>query len=365
MSARHQAPANRLGLLAVRAGLASEAQVREALAAQQAARGTGENAPPLGDLLVERGVVERGALEVLLAAQQRVGNKSVPFRVDLEGEARFGKFRVLRPLGGDADSLTYEAIHEETQHHVTLRVLRDRDDEAASQRFARNIRRASVLYHPNILRVFTAGRSHGHDYYATYYEPGRSLREILGTDGRLAPPRVADIGHDVADALAYAHERGVYHQELRPAFIIIAPDERVKVAGLGLIAEPIRDLERLLRVAGEVPSYIAPEQVGPGWQPEGRAQVDPRTDLYALGAILYHCLVGEPPFGGGSIAEVVQAMEATPDEPDPAAACPQCPPALWAVIRRLLQREPGRRFASAAALREALAPFLPTGTEAL
>ena len=167
-------------------------------------------------------------------------------------------------------------------------------DPTFVERFRREAQAAANLNHPNIVAVYDWGQQSGTYFIVMEYVEGRSLSEIIRTEGPLHPRRAAEITADVAAALGFAHRNGVVHRDIKPGNILISPSGQVKVADFGIAQAVIGGTEANLTQAGAVmgtATYFSPEQA------QGKP-VDPRSDLYSLGCVLYEMLTSRPPFTG-------------------------------------------------------------------
>jgi serine/threonine-protein kinase len=242
----------------------------------------------------------------------------------------------------------WEATDTTRHHEVAVKVLHPHlaDDPGFQHRFRREGVAAARLVHPNIVAVHDVVSDGGLDAIVMEMVRGQTLRTFLDRRGRLDPVEVVLIGDEVGAALTCAHRAGLVHRDIKPANVLLADDGRLLVTDFGiakLLDDP--DLTTTSTLLGTV-KYLAPEQV------EGRG-VDARTDVYALGAVLYECLTGAPPFGGDSPATVALArLTQVPDPPTTKVA--GVAPELDAAIVRALARHPDDRFASADDLRRAL-----------
>jgi len=227
-------------------------------------------------------------------------------------------------------------------------------DPTFVERFRREAQAAANLNHPNIVAIYDWGQQSGTYFIVMEYVEGRSLSEIIRTDGPLHPRRSAEITADVAAALGFAHRNGVVHRDVKPGNIIISPTGQVKVADFG-IAQAITGgtQQSNLTQAGAVmgtATYFSPEQA------QGKT-VDPRSDLYSLGCVLFEMLTSRPPFSGDSpVAIAMQHVQQA--APLPSASGVDVPPALEAIDVQLLAKDPAQRFASAEDLRADLRNYL-------
>jgi serine/threonine-protein kinase len=282
--------------------------------------------------------------------------------------ARFGPYLLLDRVGEGGMGTVYRAEDTRTRRAVAVKVLdenRTRDPQILS-RFRREARIAAQLRHPNIaafhdfdealLPPSLGGARRRVVFLVIEWVAGEDLTAELQRKRRFAPARLVEIARQITAALEVAHAAGVVHRDLKPSNIRITPDGTVKVLDFGLAkilenAELHRDHPPTFQTSigsllGTAP-YMAPEQLF------GR-NVDARTDLFALGVVLYQMVTGEVPFSGRNIVEVLQAVSSKAPVP-PSRLAADLPPELDAIILRLLAKEPADRFASAAALREALA----------
>ena len=229
--------------------------------------------------------------------------------------------------------------------HVAIKVLRSDGAPRAIARFEREAHVLARLQHPNIVTVFDAGTDRGDRYIVMELVDGPTLREILDRSGRLDPARAATITAEVANALAYAHERNVVHRDIKPSNVLITSGDHVKLADLGIAKLLSPDAAVTTAVLGTA-QYISPEQARGD-------PVDGRADLYSLGCVLFEMLAGRPPFEGDAAALTYAHVH----RPAPRVRSlePAVPPALDALVASLLQKEPSARPQRAVDVRAALA----------
>jgi serine/threonine-protein kinase len=211
------------------------------------------------------------------------------------------------------------------------------------------------LEHPNVVPIYDAGDFEGHVYLAMRLVDGRDLGSLLRAEGALEPARVIAISTQIAAALDAAHARGLVHRDVKPSNVLLDSSEHVYLADFGLT----RRLDDAGGVAaddfaGGTPAYLAPEQI------EGRP-TDGRTDIYALGSMLYECLTGEAVFPRSSRLAVAWAhLEEEPPKPSKRRA--ELPQAIDAVIERALAKNPAQRFPTCTALIASAENALGLGT---
>ena len=218
-------------------------------------------------------------------------------------------------------------------------------DPSFVERFRREAQAAAKLNHPNIVGVYDYFEEGGEYFIVQEYIDGRSLAELLRAEGRLHPDRAADIAADIAAGLGAAHREGMVHRDVKAGNVLVATDGQVKVADFG-IARVFAGGDSELTQAGTVmgtATYFSPEQA------QGKP-VDPRSDLYSLGVVLYEMLTGSPPFTGDEPVAIAYAhVHQVP--PRVREVDPELPPEIDAITMKLLAKDPARRYPSADDLR--------------
>ena len=257
----------------------------------------------------------------------------------MAGEVIAGRYELEELVGSGGMSSVYRAYDRQLERRVALKILHERlgaDDEHVS-RFRHEARAVARLSHPNVVTVIDRGSDGGRQFIVFEYVDGENLRQLLDRTGRLPVRRALEIAIAVADALAYAHERGVVHRDVKPQNVLIGRDGELKVTDFG-IARSL-DAESGLTLTGTVlgtSSYLSPEQAS------GK-RVTESADVYSLGVVLYELLAGEVPFPGGN--QVVVALKHVNEEAPPLR---NVPPRVAAAVARALEKEPERRFPSMA-----------------
>ncbi|WP_437820088.1 serine/threonine-protein kinase [Sorangium sp. So ce1078] len=269
-----------------------------------------------------------------------------------EPEVVAGRFEIDTLLGEGGMGVVFEAWDREEQRSVALKLLRD-VDEATSARFDREAEALAALSHPGIVGYVAHGSTAlGERYLAMERLVGVTLAERLA-DGPLGVRDAARVGHGVASALASAHEEGLVHRDIKPSNIFLQDGaaDRVKLLDFGLARGKNAPAVTGAGTLVGTPSYMAPEQV------RGAAPPDARADLFALGAVLFECLTGRAPFTAADTeAVLVKILVERP--PAVRELCPLAPPALEALVARMLSKDPGGRPASAAEVARDLAALL-------
>ena len=316
-----------------------------------------------------RGLIDRypslaAELETFFADEDRLDRLAAPLRAAAragltraaagEPVARpFGRYTLVREVGRGAMGVVYEAEQDHPRRHVALKMMRDPGGASAADaaRFKNEAQAAADLDHPNVVPVYEVGECEGQPYFTMKYLAG-SLAEHLprfAEDPRAAARLVAA----VARAVHHAHQRGVLHRDLKPSNVLLDGEGRPHVADFGLAKRLESDAE--LTQSGALvgtPNYMAPEQAA-----GRRGAVTTATDVYGLGAVLYALLTGRPPSGGGTVLDVLERVR-TRDPDPPRRLNPRVGRDLQTVCLRCLEKDPARRYASAAELADDLDRWL-------
>ncbi len=264
-------------------------------------------------------------------------------------QALAGRYSLERELGRGGMGIVYLARDVRLDRPVALKLLPPERAErpALRERFLHEARMAARLAHPNIVAIHAVEDAGDFVFYAMRYVDGETLGDRLRRVGRLAANDTARIVRDTAYALAYAHAQDVIHRDVKPDNILLERDsDRVLVTDFGIAHLARTPGPRATTIMG-TPEYIAPEQAS-------GEPTDGRSDLYALGAVGFHCLTGAPPFTG-TVAEML-SQHVTRQAPRVRDIAPDAPPLLASAIDRALQKDPGDRFPSAEAMADAVTP---------
>jgi tRNA A-37 threonylcarbamoyl transferase component Bud32 len=265
-----------------------------------------------------------------------------------------GKFELLVELGRGGMGVVYKARQKDLGRIVALKMIlgSQLQSQDVIHRFHDEARAAAAVSHPNITAVYEAGELLGQPYMAIQYIDGPSLAGRL-RQGPLLPESAARTVAAVARAVEHLHSRGFIHRDLKPSNILLDTQGQPYVTDFGLVKMLGGDSHKT--TTGAIlgtPSYMAPEQAS-----GHTAEVGPRSDIYSLGAILYECLTGRPPFLEATpLDTLVQVMEGEP--PRPRELNPHLPRDLEAICLRCLEKTPERRYATAAAVADNLEHFL-------
>jgi serine/threonine-protein kinase len=256
-----------------------------------------------------------------------------------------GRYTLLGELGRGAMGVVYKAsdpLLNRTVAIKTINVAAEPDERAEyEKRFYQEAKAAGGLSHPNIVTIFDIGHAGELVYMAMEFVAGSELKSLLAS--RQVEPRAAlDIGAQVAEGLAYAHDRGVVHRDVKPANIMVVPGGPAKIMDFGIARMRQSDVKTQTGMLLGSPKYMAPEQLLGG-------AVDHRCDIFALGVVIYEMAVGVAPFSGDDITQVMyQIVNAAP--PAPSAVYPRLPPMLDLVLARALAKNPEARYQDARSL---------------
>ncbi|MGD0092196.1 MAG: serine/threonine-protein kinase, partial [Planctomycetota bacterium] len=315
---------------------------------------------------------------------RQAGGDACPTAAPRRDKARkLGPYELLGLLGRGGMGAVYEAVDTRLDRHVALKLMRSGEDATPEEleRFRREAAHSAKLRHPNIVTVHDVGHEDGRDYLVMDLVEGDTLGEALRRR-QFTYREKATLLEKVARAVQYAHDHGVIHRDLKPGNIMLDygrggsssvvaqpsglrrnPEDCATAAANPQSAEPLvmdfglaKDIQQEsgLSHSGQAlgtPAYMAPEQA------EGKSKlVGPRSDVYSLGAILYEMLAGRPPFVGETPLQVLRAA-LYEDPVPPQVFTPGVPRDLETICLKCLEKEPGRRYASAAELADDLKAF--------
>jgi len=279
-----------------------------------------------------------------------LGTRTVPDQPTRLMAALEGRYSIERELGRGGMATVYLAADLRHDRQVALKVLHP--ELAAGlgpERFLREIKVAARLNHPHILSLFDSGEAGGFLYYVMPYVDGESLRARLDRERRLTVPETIEIARAVASALAYSHERGVVHRDIKPDNIMLHQGEAM-VTDFGIAKAFAAGGQETLTSTGlrvGTPAYMSPEQAS------GDIDLDGRSDIYSLGCVLYEMLAGERPFRGPS-AQAILFKQVTEAPRSLRSVRTDVPEAVEAVVIRTLAKAAANRYATAAELVQAL-----------
>jgi beta-lactam-binding protein with PASTA domain/predicted Ser/Thr protein kinase len=250
------------------------------------------------------------------------------------------RYVIERKLGSGGMADVYLAEDQELGRRVALKLLDDRhaSDEQFVERFRREAQSAAGLNHPSIVSIFDRGYAEGTYYIAMEYLDGRTLKELLVKNGPTPVPIAIDYARQILGALAFAHRNGIVHRDIKPHNIVVGGDGRLKVTDFGIARSGASQMTEAGSIVGTA-QYLSPEQAR-------GAPVDPRSDIYSLGVVLYEMLTGKVPFSGDTPVEIAMKHLSQVPEP-PSELRPEVPHDLDAVVMRALAKDPEQRYATA------------------
>ncbi len=358
----------RLGELGVRERLVTPGQVEECLkirarlsaaAGAKDRGGVGGGGKGLGDILVEKGYLTRkglARLETMLAADLGAGPVPSPSEPVPPQKLQIPGYEILALLGKGGMGAVYKARQLSLDRIVALKVLSPESsrDETYLKRFMTEARALARLNHENIVAGIDVGEANGFRYFAMEYIDGEPLSGVIEREGALPEKRALKIGMQVARALAHAEKHGLVHRDVKPQNIMIARNDTAKLCDLGLAMTP-EEQGRGLSASGAggsargtslgTPHYVSPEQA------RGEHKVDIRSDIYSLGATLYHVVTGETPFAGTS-PMVLMTKHLTEDPVPPRRRNNRVSKGVNDLILRMMAKDPDERYGSPVELLE-------------
>ncbi len=377
-----------LGQLLVKGGQAKKEHVIEALSIQQHASNKGGPIPRLGEIMISKGYASFKAIEDALNAQKvktplDCASCNAHYQVlDFDPKKRYlckkctgpllppgqarsdipeevtqaslnpknvlGKYVVIKELGRGGMGAVYKAWDQQLKRWVALKVLVGTGAKDEVARFRREAQTAAALRHPNIVGIFEVTSADEKHIIAMEYVDGKSL-----AGDRLPAMKSAEVMTVVSRAVEYAHSRGIIHRDIKPHNIMLDTEGKPFVMDFGL-AKSLQTQSHLTLQGTVVgtPSYMSPEQA------EGMtSQVDKQSDVYSLGAVLYECLTGKPPFKGTSPIETLK-MVVNDDVKPPSQMAPAVPKDLETIVLKALEKDKKRRYGSAKAMADDLEHFI-------
>jgi serine/threonine protein kinase/beta-lactam-binding protein with PASTA domain len=264
-----------------------------------------------------------------------------------------GRYQVRSRIARGGMATVYLATDLRLERRVAVKVMHGHlaDDSQFKERFIQEARSAARLAHPNVVNVFDQGQDHESAYLVMEYLPGITLRELLEEYGSLTPQQMIDITEAVLSGLGAAHKAGILHRDLKPENVLLADDGRIKIGDFGLARATSKNTATGAALLGTI-AYLSPELVT-------RGVADTRSDIYAVGIMMYEMLTGEQPFTGEQPMQIAY-RHANEPLPAPSARNPKVPRELDELVLWATAKNPDDRPADARALLEEV-----RGTEAL
>jgi len=292
------------GQIAIRENICTFEQVKECLDIQSKLRTLGIEPKKLGEILIEKGYL--APEQAVQIAKLQVQSASSSSKLSIPG------YELISRIGQGAMGTVYKAKQVSMDRVVAIKVLSPRysKDRTFVERFLREARAVAKLNHENIITGIDVGEANGHHYFVMEFVDGAPVTSLMKRDGRVDEQRCLRIAVQVARALAHAHKNGIVHRDIKPENIMLTGAGAAKLCDLGLAKQTKGDADVTMDgTSVGTPNYISPEQA------RGEDKIDIRSDIYSLGASLYHMAVGAPPFSGAN-PMVVMTKHVT-DFPEP------------------------------------------------
>jgi serine/threonine-protein kinase len=328
-----------------------------------------------GEIAVEKGFVTKEQLDTVLTMQKsdvfsksRIGElmskqkmlTSAQISGILQAQgSNLAKlipgYEIVAKLGEGGMGAVYKGVHLASRKTVAMKILAPRLSKRPEflERFHLEARVAINLDHPNIVKGFDEGLAENQHYFVMEYVHGKTAARVLRKRGAFSERRAMDIVRQVARALEYAHSRNIVHRDVKPDNIMINREGKAKLADYGLV-KYLDDIDAAgLTSEGQImgtPNYISPEQAS------GKDKIDIRSDIYSLGATLFHLLTGKPPFRGKTAA-VIMGMHLSAPVPDPSEYMPELSDEACRIVEKMLAKKPSDRYQTPAELLAAIEKY--------
>lgn len=319
--------------LAIAHKLLNHEQVEKAQAVQVREKSKGIPARSLEEILLEQGVIRREEVWAIYKAQERL------LRDARNVGNRIGGYEILEKVGEGGLGVVYRARQLSMGREVALKVLHERwiTDDEFRKRFLVEARLVGRLSHQNLIQVIDVGRHKNTLYYSMEFIDGEPIETRIDREGAIPVEECIDLTFQVARALQYLARKKIVHRDVKPGNIMVTRDGVAKLGDFGFVKS---SLDSIISPDGEIlgtPDYISPEAA------RGDRDIDFRSDIYSLGASLYHMLAGTPPFGGTAS----QVMDAHIYEAPPSLrGNDMIPRRVCDLVERMLAKDPDDRFGS-------------------
>ena len=333
------------GQAAVNLKLVTPAQIQECVNVQRALLAKGQRVPLLGQILVQRGFLDKAGVEKIKSYQQMYQMQD-----KIEG------YQLEEKLGQGAMGTVYKAKQVRMDRYVAIKVLLPElaANTTIKQRFLQEARASARLNHPNVITGIDAGEIEGLCYFAMEYVEGKTLQQLVKERGAMDERQALDAILQVAKALEHAEKLSIVHRDVKPDNIMITRDRQVKLLDLGLAkVRAAEDVGSTRGMAVGTPNYISPEQA------MGRQDIDTRSDIYSLGVTLYFMLTAKVPFEGPP--EVVMYRHIHEPPPHPKNFRPDVQDSTATLIFTMMSKRPEDRPASAGQLVSDIEHLMKTG----
>jgi eukaryotic-like serine/threonine-protein kinase len=315
------------GQIAIRENICTFEQVKECLDIQAKLRTLGIEPKKLGEILIEKGYLTPDqAVQVAKAQVASVSSNS--------GKLNIPGYDLIARIGQGAMGTVFKAKQISMDRVVAIKVLSPRysKDRTFVERFLREARAVAKLNHENIISGIDVGEANGHHFFVMEFVDGAPVTSLMKRDGRLDEQRCLRIGVQVARALSHAHKHGIVHRDIKPENIMLTGAGAAKLCDLGLAKQTKGDADVTMDgTSVGTPNYISPEQA------RGEDKIDIRSDIYSLGASLYHMSVGGPPFSGAN-PMVVMTKHVTEFPEPPKRRCPALSEGFSSLVMKMMQK---------------------------
>ncbi|MBK8206912.1 MAG: protein kinase [Planctomycetes bacterium] len=333
------------GQAAVNLNLVTAAQIQECVNVQRALLQKGQRVPLLGQLLMQRGYLDKAGIERVKGYQQmyQIADK-------IHG------YKLHEKLGQGAMGTVYKARQVRMERWVAIKILQPElaANATIKHRFLQESRASARLNHPNVITGIDAGEVEGLCYFAMEYVEGKTLQQLVKERGAMDERQALELIVQVAKALEHAEKLGLVHRDIKPDNIMVTRDRQVKLLDLGLAKVRADGPEGATKgMAVGTPNYISPEQA------MGRQDIDTRSDIYSLGVTMYFCLTAKVPFEGPP--EVVMYRHIHEPPPHPKNFRPDISDATATLLQTMMAKRPEDRPASAMQLVSDMEHVLRTG----
>ncbi|MHC5037811.1 MAG: serine/threonine protein kinase [Planctomycetota bacterium] len=320
--------------VAIQQKLLTREQFQKCRQEQEAVLGRGDKPKPIEDVVVDLGFMKANEVRAVYKAIER-------FRKDhaRATEVRISGYDILEKIGEGGLGIVFKARQVSMGRLVALKVLHPQwvEDEEFRKRFLLEARIVGKLSHNNLIQVFDVGKERGRYFFSMEFVDGETVEDILAREGALPPTRAIDYATQILRAIQYISRLDLVHRDIKPGNILIDAGGNAKLGDFGFVKSR-SELEKELGMEGMVlgtPDYIAPEQALGD-------DVDFRSDIYSLGASLYHMVTGSPPFDGSSSTVMEKHIRAR--IPDPREINPGVPDPLCHIVEKMMAKKPEDRY---------------------
>jgi len=316
------------GQIAIAYNFVQPDQVLDCVIVQKKMKELGVIPKKLGEIMVEKDVITQEQADQIFRIQGREG-----------GHLQITGYNLMKKLGGGSMGAVYLAKQMSMDRLVAIKILSPQlaRNEKFVNRFMKEARAVARLNHINIISGIDVGESNGINYFAMEYVDGPTLISVLEKNGVMEEKRSLNFTLQISRALEHAHKHHMVHRDIKPDNIMIAKDGTAKLCDLGLARDVSQSPEASERGQSlGTPNYISPEQA------KGVTDIDIRSDIYSLGATLYHMLTGEPPYQGS--AAVVMTKHISQPVPDPRNLNPAVSKSTLTILQNMMNKDRKKRY---------------------